>query len=188
MNQTIESMPTIQSQKRVFPAEGTNLSRILSDPQYRQSFHVQLKRYNPMIVTFYRFGLLPLFGVGRSVMLLTTKGKKSGKLRSTPIGYFRIGGLLYLFSAWGKNTSWYKNMLANPNDIWIQVGRRKWPVCAQVLEDPVEIHCLLAQFVAETPAQARYLFGWDPATDRMENADFSPVIEQVLIVRFTGKK
>ena len=96
------------------PDKETNLDKIHPDQQYRLSFHGQLKRYNPLVVGLYRAGLLPLFGDSRTVMLRTTRGKKSGKLRTTPIGYFRIGGALYLFSAWGKGTSWYKNMLANP--------------------------------------------------------------------------
>lgn len=178
---------TPPSPVRAFPTEGTNLARILSDPQHRQSFHAQLKKYNPLVVAFYRIGLLSLFGVSRTVMLLTTKGKKSGKLRRTPIGYFRIGGVIHLFSAWGKDASWYKNLAANPNDVWIQVGLHKRPVRAQVMEEPDEILRTLTQFVTESPSQARYLFGWDPDRDQMDAADFSVVINRVLLVRFVEK-
>jgi deazaflavin-dependent oxidoreductase (nitroreductase family) len=188
MNQSIEQdLSGVQPTARKFPIEGTNLARILSDPQYRQSFHAQLKRYNPLIVGLYKMGLLPLFGVSRTVMLITTRGRKSGKLRSTPIGYFRIGGVIHLFSAWGKNTSWYKNMTTYPNDISIQVGLKKWPVHAHVLEDQAEIERTLAQFITESPAQARYLFGWEPGRDRMDHADFTAVIKRVLIIRFESK-
>ena len=188
MDQMIEQSPTqVQPTARAFPIAGTNLARILSDPQYRKSFHAQLKRYNPLMVGLYKIGLLPLFGLSRTVMLLTTRGRKSGKLRSTPIGYFRIGGVIHLFSAWGKGTSWYKNMTANPNAIWIQIGLHKRPVHAQVLEEPGEIERTVAQFVAESPAQAHDLFGWEPDRDRIEAADFSAVINRVLIVRFIDK-
>ena len=188
MDEIIEQNTTqIQPTARAFPIAGTNLARILFDPQFRKSFHAQLKRYNPFMVGLYKIGLLPLFGVSRTVMLLTTKGRKSGKLRSTPIGYFRIGGVIHLFSAWGKGTSWYKNLAAYPNDVWIQVGLHKWPVHAQVLEEPGDIERTLAQFIAELPDQAHTLFGWEPGRDRMEAADFSAVINQVLMVRFTEK-
>jgi len=188
MNPVIEQTDPIPGQPptRTFPTENTNLSRILSDPQYRQAFHARLKRYNPLVVALYRVGLLPLFGVSRTVMLLTTRGKKSGKLRSTPIGYFRIGGAIHLFSAWGKGTSWYKNMTAHPGDVWIQVGLNKRRVQAQALEDPAEIQRTVEQFVAESPAQARYLFGWEPGRDRLDQADFSGVIQRVLVVRFAS--
>ncbi len=169
---------------RKFPIEGTNLHKILYDPQHRQAFHAQLKRYNPLMASLYKIGLLPLLGMSRNVMLLTTRGWKSGKLRSTPIGYFRIGGVIHLFSAWGKRTAWYQNLVANPGDVTLQIGMRKFPVTAQALEDPAEILRTIEQFVTESPAQAQYQFGWDPAHDRMECSDFSEVIQRVLIVRF----
>lgn len=169
---------------RKFPTQETHLAKIISDSVYRQKFHAQLKQYNHWIVGLYRAGILPLFGAGRTVMLLTTLGRKSQRLRSTPIGYFRIGEMIYLFSAWGKSSSWYKNLLAAPDQAWIQIGLRKWPVKAEILEDPGEIHQTLAQFLSESPKQAAVLFGWDPEHDRLANADFSLVIEKVLIVRF----
>jgi len=168
---------------RAFPSEGTNLARILSDTSYRQAFHARLKKYNPLVVLLYRAGLLPLLGVSRTVMLLTTQGRKSGKRRSTPIGYFTIGGVMHLFSAWGKSSSWYKNLLANPQAVWVQVGMRQRAVRASVLQEPAEIQRTLEQFVTESPAQARYLLGWEPDRDRIDQADFSTVIQRVLIVR-----
>lgn len=179
--------PMVQQTMRTFPIPGTNLARILSDPQYRQSFHVRLKQYNPLVVVLYKIGLLPLFGGSRTVMLLTTRGRKSGKLRSTPIGYFRIGGVIHLFSAWSKATSWYKNMTTCPEDVWIQIGMHKLSVNWVELTNPEEIMQTIAQFVTESPAQARYVFGWDPDIDRLDQADFSNLIKRVLIVRFSKK-
>ena len=169
---------------RAFPTQETNLARILSDPQYRKTFHAQLKRYNPVIVALYRIGLLPLIGAGRTIMLLTTRGNKSGKLRTTPIGYFKIGGDIYLFSAWGKGTVWYKNIMAHPGEVWIQIGMRKRRVQAQTLEDPVEIRRVLEQLITESPSQAGHLLGWDAVRDRLDHADFSSIINYVLIVKF----
>lgn len=188
MNQMRDQDTTlIQQTIRTFPIAGTNLARILSDQQYRQAFHVQLRRYNPLVVGLYKIGLLPLFGGSQTVMLLTTRGRKSGKQRSTPIGYFRIGNIIHLFSAWGKSTSWYKNMTTFPEDLWIQIGMHKLAVNWVELNDPEEIMRTIAQFVTESPAQARYLFGWEPSFDRLDQADFSNIINHVLIVRFIEK-
>jgi deazaflavin-dependent oxidoreductase (nitroreductase family) len=173
---------------RKFPVPGTNLGRILFDSEFRQSFHQKLKRYNPLIVALYRAGILPVFGISRTVMLLTTRGNRSGKLRTTPIGYFRIGGLIYLFSAWGKRTGWYKNLISHPDDIWIQIGLRRSPVQVLTLEKPAEIQNLLDQFIAESPGEAHDLFGWDTGVDQADRADFSTIINRVLIVRFTEKE
>lgn len=167
-----------------FPAEGSNLKKMLTDESYRQNFHSQLKKYNPIMAAFYKIGLLPLFGMSKNVMLLTTRGRKSGKLRSTPIGYFRVEGKLYLLSGWGKSTNWYRNMMAAPNEIWVQIGMKKWKVNAFVLEDSKDVMQLLERLVAESPESAKMLFGWRPGVDRIANADFSEIIDKVVFIRF----
>ncbi len=177
----------IQPIIRKYPLDGTNLYKVLFDPHHRQSFHAQLKTYNPLVVYIYRIGLLPLLGVSRNVMLLTTRGRKSGKLRTTPIGYYRIGGAIHLFSAWGKEASWYKNMLANPTDVWIQIGWHRFPVQAQILEALPEVWLTMEKFLNESPVQAHYLFGWEPGRDRIEKVDFSEVLQRVMIIRFIEK-
>jgi deazaflavin-dependent oxidoreductase (nitroreductase family) len=138
-------------------------------------------------VALYRFGILPLFIWSRTIMLLTTMGRRSGKSRDTPIGYFRIGGVIHLFSTWGKGSGWYKNLIASPGDVSIQIGLRRWPVYAQILTEPEEIQRTLDQFVTESPNQAQNLFGWQPGRDQVDRVDFAIVIEKVLIVRFVTK-
>lgn len=57
------------------------------------------------------------FGGGGSVIVLTHKGAKSGKVRDTPLMSFRDGeDYLIVASAGGdaKNPGWYYNLLANP--------------------------------------------------------------------------
>jgi len=169
---------------RVFPAPGTRLAELISNPEFRSTFHSRLQSSNRFMVALYRIGLLPLFGMGRSIMLLTTKGRKSGKPRHFPVGYFRIGGVIHLLSGWGRAANWYKNLLANPDEVSLQVGFRRFAVRAQVLDDASEIKRALEQFVSESPSQAQALIGWDPDRDRIETADFSPMIRDVLVVRF----
>jgi deazaflavin-dependent oxidoreductase (nitroreductase family) len=159
------------------------MARLIDEPEFRRAFHARLKTYNPFVVTLYKIGLLPLFGAARTVMLLTTQGRRSGKLRQTPIGYFRIGGVIHLFSAWGKQASWYKNILAHPDQLGVQVGLRKLRVHAQIVDDPGEIQRTLEQFVTESPAAARTLLGWNPDFDQIAAADFSGIVQGVLIVR-----
>lgn len=189
MNQNEETTRTPQPRPdpRVFPIAGTNLARLLYEPEFKRTFHAKLKTYNPWAVALYRMGLLPLFGAARTVMLLITKGRKSGAVRYTPIGYFRIGGVIHIFAAWGRPSQWYKNLLANPDDVAIQIGLRRWRVRPQTLEDPAEIQRTLAQFIAKSPKEAGYLFGWEAGRDRIEDADLSPIIDNVLIMRCEEK-
>lgn len=176
--------PATPPAPRSFPAPGTNLHRLLNDPPFRRAFHARLKTWNPFVVFFYKIGLLPLLGMSRTVMLLTTRGRKSGKLRRTPIGYFNIGGVIHVFSAWGKSAGWYRNLCAHPDQVEIQIGLHLRKVHAEVIASEPEIRRTLERFIAESPQAAAYLFGWDAENDRMESSDFSAIVSRVLILRF----
>ncbi len=176
-----------QTPCRVFPITGTPLANVIGDPAHRESFHRKIQSMNKYVVVFYRIGVLPLFGAGKTTMLLTTRGRKSGQLRRFPVGYFRIAGQIHLLSGWGKDANWYKNIRANPEEVWLQVGFRHFAACANILEDPAEIRRTIETLIAESPADAQRLFGWDPRSHRLETADFSPMIEHVLFVKFTER-
>ncbi len=168
----------------IFPKPGTVLAGVIGDPAYRKSFHQRLQSSNRFVVALYRMGILPLLGAGKTTMLLITRGRKTKRLRRFPVGYFRIGGEIHLFSGWGKASNWYKNLCANPAEVQLQIGFHTFPVQAQVIEDPAEARRAIECLIQESPANAQRLFGWDPKSDRLDQADFSPVIEKVLIVKF----
>ena len=73
---------------------------------------------------------------GFKVLILTTKGGKSGKIRSIPLGYFeRDGGYFIVASNGGgeKNPSWYYNIKGNPQDVTIEVKDEKMKVKPEVI-------------------------------------------------------
>ncbi|NOT04017.1 MAG: nitroreductase family deazaflavin-dependent oxidoreductase [Anaerolineales bacterium] len=70
------------------------------------------------------------------VLILTTKGRKSGKVRSSPVGYFeRDGGYFIVASNAGaaNNPSWYHNIKANPNDVMIQLKDKVMKVKPEII-------------------------------------------------------
>jgi deazaflavin-dependent oxidoreductase (nitroreductase family) len=70
------------------------------------------------------------------IFILTTKGRKSGKIFSNPVGYFeRDGGYLIVASKGGAptNPSWYHNIKGNPNDVTIQVNDKKMKVKPEII-------------------------------------------------------
>ncbi len=186
-NPILSAVSNTPTSRRVFPLAGTPLATVIGDPAYRDAFHRRLQSMNKFVVTFYRIGLLPLLGMGKTTMLLTTRGRKSKQLRHFPVGYFRIGGQIHLVSGWGKRANWYKNIVANPEEVWLQIGSRRFPVRAHILQDPAEIRRTIETLVSESPSDAQRLFGWDPQNDRMEAADFSPMIEKVIFIKFTER-
>jgi deazaflavin-dependent oxidoreductase (nitroreductase family) len=71
------------------------------------------------------------------VILLTTKGAKSGAERIVALGGFQEGenAWIIIASKGGSKThpAWLSNMIAHPDDIWLEVGKRKMKVHAETL-------------------------------------------------------
>lgn len=72
---------------------------------------------------------------GLNVLLLTTTGRKSGKQRTTPLGYFRDeeGSYVIVGSNAGFNThpAWFHNLKGQPQ-VTIQVKEKRMEVNAEV--------------------------------------------------------
>ena len=83
----------------------------------------------------YRLGLGGVIG-GR-ILLLTTTGRKTGKLRSTPLGYMhdQAAGTYYVTAGWHGRTDWYRNLVACPR-VGVQVGSRRFACTARQV--PIE--------------------------------------------------
>ncbi len=72
---------------------------------------------------------------GLDILLLTTRGCKSGKLYETPMPYFtHPDGFLLIASNAGSsvNPAWYHNLLNEP-EVNIQLGAKHYPVIARSL-------------------------------------------------------
>ena len=75
---------------------------------------------------------------GRTLLLLHTKGAKSGEERVNPVAYVRDGDRYVIIASKGgapTNPSWYYNLLANPL-VNVEVGTEKFQAHAQVAEEP----------------------------------------------------
>lgn len=74
------------------------------------------------------------FGSDRPIVLLGTKGRKSGVLHTTPVMYRRDGASVVVFaSKAGAPTSpnWFHNLVANPT-VTLEVGTDKYEATAAV--------------------------------------------------------
>lgn len=72
--------------------------------------------------------------MGRNVLILTTKGAKSGEVRETPLVYTRDGDHYVIVASKGgapTHPSWYHNLVANP-DVDIEVLGKKLKARARV--------------------------------------------------------
>jgi deazaflavin-dependent oxidoreductase (nitroreductase family) len=74
---------------------------------------------------------------GTTILLLTTKGRRSGEERTTPLIH-RTDGEGYVVVAskggWDDHPGWFHNIQGNPDEIEVQVKAEKFPVEASVAE------------------------------------------------------
>jgi deazaflavin-dependent oxidoreductase (nitroreductase family) len=76
--------------------------------------------------------------LGRSILLLTTRDRKTGRPRVTPFVYEQEGEAFIVDSARGPSADWLRNVLANSR-VRMQVGRRKFEACAEITKDTEKI-------------------------------------------------
>ena len=75
---------------------------------------------------------------GRPMLLLHTKGRKTGLPRTNPVVYLPDGDRFVIIASKGgapKDPQWYRNLVADPN-VEIEVGTRRIPVKAVVITGP----------------------------------------------------
>ena len=90
------------------------------------------------VVPFHRAGLAAWLGtpLAGCQLLLTTTGAKTGRRRSTPLGYLVEDGAAWVVAGYGPTTLWYRNLLADPAVDILLPGRPPLPAIAEEVLDP----------------------------------------------------
>jgi deazaflavin-dependent oxidoreductase (nitroreductase family) len=94
---------------------------------------------------------------GRPMLLLHTKGRKTGLPRINPLVYLADADRFVIIASKGgapRDPQWYRNLVASP-DVEIEVGTRTIPVKAVVVTG-AERDELYARQAAVMPAFAEY--------------------------------
>ena len=92
---------------------------------------------------------------GVPLLLLTTKGAKSGQLRVAPLIYVTDGDRLVIMASKGgapTHPDWYHNIVTNP-DVIVELGTEKFPARAAIAAEPERTR--LVDAVAEIWPQLR---------------------------------
>ncbi len=104
-----------------------------------------------------RFRIGPAFPRGVPVCLLTTRGKKTGKLRTAPLLFLEEGENVVLVGSQGgqpRDPLWYGNVLVDPR-VTIQIRSRARPMRARTATSE-ERAVLWPRLVALYPDFERY--------------------------------
>lgn len=80
---------------------------------------------------------------GSEILLLTTKGRKSGEQRTHALIFREVGGDYILVASKGghsQHPAWFLNMEANPEDIEVQIKADRFKVRHRVAEGAEREH------------------------------------------------
>ncbi len=106
-------------------------------------------------------GLMVWFGrrAGDGMVILTTVGAKSGRPHTVAINRFPDGGSAFVVVASNmgsaRHPAWYINMAKNPDQVWAEVGKRKFKVRPQLLKG-AERQAALQRVTAAAPNYGAY--------------------------------
>ena len=103
------------------PPYGPIMTRLL--PALRRAFLVVNRTTAAPAL---RAGLGPLLvtPVTGSILLLRTRGRRSGLVREAPLGYVVHDGAIYVCAGFGQGTAWLANLRADPSVEVILPGAR----------------------------------------------------------------
>ena len=87
-------------------------------------------------------------------MLITVKGRKTGKEYTTPVGYFRENGNLWVLSS--RNRTWWRNV-KDGADVKLLLKGKSVSAYAETIMAKNEVEKLLADYVKHIPMSARGL-------------------------------
>jgi deazaflavin-dependent oxidoreductase (nitroreductase family) len=119
------------------------------------------KPVNALLIRRYRRsgGTKASSQMGFPVVLLTTRGAKTGQTRTTQVGGFADGDNSWLIVASlggaERHPAWFFSMAKNPDDIWMEVGNERFKVRGQTLEGPERAEAL-ARITAIAPRYGTY--------------------------------
>lgn len=97
--------------------------------------HPIIRRIYRTPLLLYRLGLGKV--IGKYIMVISTYGRKTGKVRRTPIEYFQQGDLIYAISGFERDPDWYQNLKANPH-VTLQTNQGTHQMLARTPENEEE--------------------------------------------------
>lgn len=97
----------------------------------QRRFEILLGRFvlNPIVRGLFRLGVSPPL-----TALLETTGRKTGRVRHTPVNYARDGQTLWVIAQHGRHAGWVLNLEAEPH-IRARLGRSWHAGRAQLVDE-----------------------------------------------------
>jgi deazaflavin-dependent oxidoreductase (nitroreductase family) len=119
----------------------------------------EYRSFNENLINEYRANGGKVSGMfaGAPLLLLTTRGAKSGQPRVAPVAYTRDGDRYVIIASKGgapTNPDWFHNIRANP-EVTVELGAESFPARAAI-QNGGERQRLFDQMAAQMPGFADY--------------------------------
>lgn len=158
------------------------------DEPSRKKMLKRWKRLNKyLMIPLYRARILPLLGFGKIILILKTKGWKTGKIRRTPLEYRRYEGTIIIFAARGENATWLKSIRASPEDVSVLRGFRKFSPRVEIVSGIDQKISIAKWYITKYGRAAKLLFGWDPKHNNVETTNFLKLADLLTMVLLHNK-
>ncbi|MCY3779610.1 MAG: nitroreductase family deazaflavin-dependent oxidoreductase [Chloroflexi bacterium] len=131
-------------------------------------------------ISLYRLGWGGILG-WLPMLVMTTKGRRSGSPRHVMVEFRRHGSKYYVFSAWGERTDWYRNLLQHPR-VTIQHGTHVFAADARPVQDNAEALRALYLFTRNSRLYERMFAGMSSAQSADLNS-LADVAQEFTLVR-----
>jgi len=129
--------------------------------------HPILKFLYRLPILLYRLGLGPL--IGKYILILSTYGRKTGKVHHTPVEYYQHKDKIYVMSGFAEKPDWYRNLQENPQ-AGLNIKYQKLRVRARIPETEAEWEGVIA-FLKSSPVAELSEPGLDHHLDDPEIQD-----------------
>ena len=152
-------------------------------PGMRRSF-LAVNRY--LAAPLLRAGFGPLLSTpaAGSLMLLRTRGRRSGTWREAPLGYVIRDGSVYCCAGFGATTHWLRNLVADPR-VELLLPGRSLAGHAEIVTDPAERVAVLRDLLGSMALISRPLVG-DLRDQTDAEVDAMSAAIPVVRIRATG--
>jgi len=115
-----------------------------AEPTFRRRRASPLLRALLKLPTLVYRGPLAELMRARCVLLLTTRGRKTGRARTGAVSFMPVGDHFVVFSGWGVGSNWFQNIRANA-EVSVKIGQQQMRATARVVEDPERRRELMRQ-------------------------------------------
>jgi deazaflavin-dependent oxidoreductase (nitroreductase family) len=168
----------------MFPRKGSAIySLIKSRGENQKRVFKRWKLINRVVVLFYHLGVLALLA-GDFILLLFTEGRSTGKTRINPLEYRTKEGVIHIFSARGKKSDWFKNMMKNPESVLVKVRFKSFKPLITVIKNIDDKEEILRWYIRKYSRAAKFLFGWVQSIDDPQKTDItSSILELIQIIQ-----